>query len=248
MSPAAESVIGPVAETATVPVASGKVQVRAAVKSAEVIVPVKEAVAVVVCGFMAIVSVLAVVEAKVALLVVVRVTPCVPDDCVKPVRPEMAPAEETSQEVVSMARVLELPPIATAPVEPPVAMFTAKLEPAFRLIAAPETEAPRFPVRSWVAVKAPFTVVVCPVLEMETEVALVVPRFRAAAASRVRAPVVVDQVEALPAVKVRAAPEVNDEAPVGVRLTEPAPVAVKFPEVRVKAIAFPEVVIVAPAL
>ena len=51
-----------------------------------------------------------------------------------------------------------------------------------------------------------------------------------------------------PPVKVRAPAEVNDEAPVGVRLTLPAPEAVKFPEVRVKAIGLPEVVIEAPAL
>ena len=80
MSPATESVIGPVAETATVPEASGSVQVRAAVKSAEVIVPVKGAVVVVVCGLSARVSVFAVVEAKVAELVVVRVAAKAPDD------------------------------------------------------------------------------------------------------------------------------------------------------------------------
>ena len=79
MSPVAESVIGLEAETATVPEASGSVQVRVAVRSEEVIVPVKEAVAVVVCGLIAMVSVLAVDEAKVAALVVVKVTACVPE-------------------------------------------------------------------------------------------------------------------------------------------------------------------------
>jgi len=79
MSPVAESVIGLEAETATVPEASGSVQVRVAVRSEEVIVPVKEAVAVVVCGLIARVSVLAVDEAKVAALVVVKVTACVPE-------------------------------------------------------------------------------------------------------------------------------------------------------------------------
>jgi hypothetical protein len=172
MSPAAESVIGPVAETATVPVASGKVIVFDETVGS--------------------------VMAKIVLIALA-----------------VAPSKESGE----------------APV-----MF-----PEERVMSP-------FAVSVCVTVRAPFTVEVTPVFEIETEVALVVPRFRAAAASRVRAPVVVDQVEALPAVKVRAAPEVNDEAPVGVRLTEPAPVAVKLPEVRVKAIAFPEVVIVAPAL
>ena len=66
ISPSAESVIGEVAETATVPVALGKVQVCVAVRSVEVIVPVKEAVAVVDWGFIAIESLLAVVEPKTA--------------------------------------------------------------------------------------------------------------------------------------------------------------------------------------
>jgi hypothetical protein len=88
-----------------------------------------------------------------------------------------------------------------------------------------------------------------PVFPKETEVAFVVPRLRAAAESTVKAPAEVDQVEAAPAVKVRAPAEVKEEAPVGVRLTEPAPEAVKFPEVRVKAIGVDEaVVMVAPAL
>ena len=115
-------------------------------------------------------------------------------------------------------------------------------------------------------VSAPFTVVVTPDLLIETEVAFVVPRLRAAAESTVkapaavdqvvaaaevsvRAPAEVDQVEAAPPVKVRAAPEVNCEAEVGVKLTAPAPVALKFPEVRVKAIGVElAVVIVAPPL
>jgi len=73
MSPRALRAMLPLALTATVPSALGSVQVWAAVRSALVRVPVKEAVAVVVCGLMAIVSVLAVVELKVAELVVVRV-------------------------------------------------------------------------------------------------------------------------------------------------------------------------------
>jgi hypothetical protein len=105
-----------------------------------------------------------------------------------------------------------------------------------------------FAVRVWVTVRAPLFVVVMPVFPKETEVAFVVPRLRAAAESTVKAPAEVDQVEAAPPVSVRAAAEVKEEAPVGVRLTEPAPEAVKFPEASVKAIAFPEVVIVAPLL
>ena len=79
MFPAASSESGEETETATVPEASGSVQVRAAVRSAEVIVPVNEAVATVVWGRMAIVSVFAVVELKVAELVVERVTAWVPE-------------------------------------------------------------------------------------------------------------------------------------------------------------------------
>ena len=98
-------------------------------------------------------------------------------------------------------------------------------------------------------VKAPFTVEVTVEREMESEVALAVPRLRAAAESMVSAPAEVDQVEAAPAVRVKAPPEVNEDAPVGVRLTEPAPLAVKLPEVRVKAMLVEDaVVIVAPPL
>jgi len=98
-------------------------------------------------------------------------------------------------------------------------------------------------------VKAPFTVEVTVEREMESEVALAVPRLRAAAESMVSAPAEVDQVEAAPAVRVKAPPEVKEDAPVGVRLTLPAPEAVKFPEVRVKAmLVAPEVVIAAPLL
>jgi len=248
MFPAASIASGAEAETATVPEASGKVQVRAAVRSAEVIVPVKDAVAVVVCGLMAIVSVFAVVELKVALFVVDKVTACVPEACVKPVSPEMAPAEDMAQLVVETATVFEPPPIATAPVVVPVPILTGKLDEAFRFTAAPVTVAPRLPVRSWATVKAPLLVVVIPDFPSETEVAFVVPRFKAAAESTVKAPAEVDQVEAAPPVRVSAPPEVKDEAAVGVRRTAPAPLAVKFPEVRTKATFAPVVVIVGPAV
>ena len=106
-----------------------------------------------------------------------------------------------------------------------------------------------FAVKVCVTVSAPFSVVVVPVRPKETEVALVVPRLSAAAASTVRLPAEVDQTEAAPPVKVRALPEVKEDAPVGVRFTLPAPVAVKFPEVRVKAMSWDdEVVMVWPAL
>jgi hypothetical protein len=78
MLPRASSWMTPLAETATVPVAFGKVQVRAAVKSDEVIVPVNVFVAVVLCGRMEITSELAVVEAKEAALVVDMITECAP--------------------------------------------------------------------------------------------------------------------------------------------------------------------------
>ena len=66
---------------------------------------------------------------------------------------------------------------------------------------------------------------------------------------RVEAVPVVDQVEAAPPVNVSAPAEVKEDAPVGVRLTEPAPEAVKFPEVRVKAMSWvPEVTMVCPLL
>ena len=101
-----------------------------------------------------------------------------------------------------------------------------------------------FPVNVWVTVRLPFTVEVAPVLEIDKEVALVVPRFNAAAESTESAPAEVEKVEAAPPVKVRAPPEVKEEAPVGVRFTEPAPEAVKLPEVRVKAMSCDEEVVI----
>ena len=88
-------------------------------------------------------------------------------------------------------------------------------------------------VNVWLEVKAPRFVVVIPAFPIETEVAFVVPKFKAAAESTVKAPAVVDHVEAAPPVKVKAPPDVKLEALVGVRLTAPAPEAVKFPEVKV---------------
>ena len=74
MSPRAERAIGLDAETATVPLAFGNVQVLSeAVRSADVMIPLKVLVAVPDCGWIWMVSELAVDEAKVALLVVVTV-------------------------------------------------------------------------------------------------------------------------------------------------------------------------------
>lgn len=79
-------------ERQTVPVASGKVNVLAAVKSAVVMVPVKLFVAIPLCGKSAIESALDVVELNVAALLVVNVDANAPDVCVIPVILERAPA------------------------------------------------------------------------------------------------------------------------------------------------------------
>ena len=98
-------------------------------------------------------------------------------------------------------------------------------------------------------VNPPLLVVVTPAFPIETPVALVVPKFKAVAASTVKAPAAVDQVEAPPAVIVRAPPEVNWEAPVGVKLTEPAPLALKLPLLKVyKILVLLAVVMLAPLL
>lgn len=53
-------------------------------------------------------------------------------------RPEKTPAEETSQDVVLIARVFEPHPIVTAPVDVPVLILVAKLEDALKLFTAPK--------------------------------------------------------------------------------------------------------------
>jgi hypothetical protein len=63
-------------------------------------------------------------------------------------------------------------------------------------VVAPVTPKVVLKLPAWATVKAPLTVVVTPDLEILTPVALVVPRFRAAAASRLRAPTVVLKLEA----------------------------------------------------
>ena len=54
------------------------------------------------------------------------------------VTPEIAPAEETSQVLVLIARVFSPPPMVTAPVEVPVLIAVVLLELALTLKAPPE--------------------------------------------------------------------------------------------------------------
>ena len=82
-------------------------------------------------------------------------------------------------------------------------------------------------------VRAPFTVVVTPDFEIETEVAAEVPRLRAAAESTVSAPEEVDQVEAAPAVIVKA------PAPL-IALSQPVPMLMAF--------SVPELPVIVPML
>src|SRR5690606_32587692 len=58
-------------------------------------------------------------------------------EALKVVNPDAAPAVDTSHELELMATVLLPPPIETAPLEVPVAIFTAKLEFALKLITPP---------------------------------------------------------------------------------------------------------------
>jgi hypothetical protein len=93
----------------------------------------------------------------------------VPDE-VKPVRPVNAPPEETSQLVVSMARVEEPPPIATAPVDIPVLILVPKLEESLIDVAAPDIVAPADPVNNPAEVIVPE-----PLVEMLPEVVIASP-------------------------------------------------------------------------
>src|SRR6266566_3411519 len=72
-----------------------------------------------------------------------------------PVIPVNAPAAEISQLLESIATVFKFPPIATAPVEVPVAIFTGKFDDALRFTAAPVTVNPLLPVMSPVEVNVP---------------------------------------------------------------------------------------------
>lgn len=76
----------------------------------------------------------------------------------RPVNPVNAPAEETSQEVVSIASVFAPHPIVTAHVEVPVLIAVVKFEFALIEVAAHEMVAPEEPVRSDENVLAPANV------------------------------------------------------------------------------------------
>jgi len=164
----------------------------------------------------------------------------------------IGPTADTATVPEAFGRVIVLAPVGSATAS--VVLLASAVAPSKTSGLAPvmlpdENVMLPFAVKAWATVRAPLFVVVMPVRPKATEVAFAVPRLRAAAESTVSAPALVDQVEAAPPVNVSAAPEVKDEAPVGVRLTLPAPVAVKFPEVRVKAMSWlEEVVMVWPLL
>jgi hypothetical protein len=164
--------------------------------------------------------------------------------------PEILPAAFTV--IVAFGKVMVLACVGSVIAK--VVLLASAVAPSKTKGDAPVTLAPEsatlpLAVKVCVTVKAPFAVVVVPALPNKTAVAFTVPRLSAVAESSVSAPAEVDHVEAAPPVKVSAPAEVNDEAPVGVRLTLPAPAAVKFPEVRVKAMSREEeVVIVWPLL
>jgi len=130
-------------------------------------VPVNELLAVPVCGLIASESVFAVVELNSAELVVVRVEENAPDDCVNPVKPDIAPPEVTSQDVVSIATVLELLPSVVAPVEERVvnAPVPGVAPPILTKLAAP---APVIFQLSSLRVREEATVVVPTVMELAT--------------------------------------------------------------------------------
>jgi hypothetical protein len=73
--------------------------------------------------------------------------------------------------------------------------------------APPDTVMPALPVSSWVTVNAPLLVVVMPVLPKLIDVALVLPRLNAAAASTVRLPELVVKLDAALPVKETAPPD-----------------------------------------
>lgn len=81
--------------------------------------------------------------------------------------PESAPAEETSKLVESMTSGAEPPPMVTVPEEVPVLILVAKLEPTFKLMAAPEAVNPKELVSNPAEVMVPE-----PVVEMFPEVVM----------------------------------------------------------------------------
>ncbi len=79
--------------------------------------------------------------------------------------PVIAPAAEISQLDESIATVFRLPPIATAPVDVPVAIFTGKLEEAFRFTVPPVIVSPALPViRPAAVIVPPLLVVILPLV------------------------------------------------------------------------------------
>ena len=117
-------------DVSMVPVASGRVHVLAAVRSADVIVPVCGATTPVDCGRIAIWSELAVEEAKTAEPIVPSVLVISVAGAVFIIKPPV-PASM----VVELAP--EVFPIVTFPVEVPVLILVAKLELAFKSTVAP---------------------------------------------------------------------------------------------------------------
>jgi len=117
-------------DKAIVPDASGRIHVLAAVKSAVVIVPVFEAATAVDCGRIDIRSEPAVEEAKTAEPVVPNVVVVLVAGAVFKIIPPVP-----ALMVVEVAPVVF--PIVTSPVEVPVFIFVAKLEPLFKLTVPP---------------------------------------------------------------------------------------------------------------
>ena len=101
----------------------------------------------------------------------VEVVEIAPSEVIAPI-PVIAPVVVISQSLESIATVLEFPPIATAPVEVPVAIFTAKLEEALRETAAPVTVKPAVVVIRPSEVIAPMPVK-APVEEMSQSLLLI---------------------------------------------------------------------------
>ena len=81
----------------------------------------------------------------------------------KPVRPEATPRLDTSQLVVSMARVSEFPPIAIAPEVEPVPMLVVLVEALLLIEVAPVNVNPPVPCNSPEPELTP-TAVMAPVL------------------------------------------------------------------------------------
>jgi len=104
----------------------------------------------------------------------------------------MGPTAETATVPEAFGKVMVL--LAVGSTKASVVLLTSAVAPSKTKGEAPvmfPEDSVMLPlaVNAWVTVRAPFTVVVCPVLEIKTEVALAVPRLRAVAESTVSAPV-----------------------------------------------------------